>query len=41
MFRGFFKNAFKSVRMGNVGKTILIVAVSIVVIAAIVYLFFF
>lgn len=41
MFKGFFKNKFKKVKMGNVGKTILIVVVSVLVLAAIVYLFFF
>lgn len=41
MFKGFFKNLFKNVKMGNLGRTILLVAVGLVVIAAIVYLFFF
>lgn len=41
MFKGFFKNKFKKVKMGNVGKTILIVIVSLVVLAAIIFLFFF
>lgn len=39
--KGFFKNLFKNVKMGNVGKTILIVAVSIFVLAALIFLFFF
>lgn len=41
MFKGFFKNKFKKVRLGNIGRTILIAIVALVVIAAIVYLFFF
>lgn len=41
MFKGFFKNLFKNIKMGNVGRTILLVAVALVVLAAIIYLFFF
>lgn len=41
MFKGFFKNKFKKVRMGNVGRTILIAVVCLVVVAAVAYLFFF
>lgn len=41
MLKGFFKNLFKNVKMGNVGKTILIVITALVVIAAFIYLFFF
>lgn len=41
MKKGFFKNLFKNVKMGNVGKTILIAVTALVVIAALVYLFFF
>lgn len=39
--KGFFKNLFKNVRMGNAGKTILLIVVGLVVVAAVVYLFFF
>lgn len=41
MFKGFFKNLFKNVKMGNVGRTILLIVVGLVVVAALVYLFFF
>lgn len=41
MFKGFFKKTFKKVRMGNVGKTVLIVVVAVVVIAAVIYIFAF
>jgi hypothetical protein len=39
--KGYFGNLFKNVRLNDVGRTVVIVVTSIVVITVFVYVFFF